>query len=158
MRDVDYNDGCVHRRLLTYWIPPILWAAAILFASTDAFSSPNTGGVLERIAAWLVGHPLAPATLDALNFVVRKSGHLTAYGILGALTFRALRGERRSWNVRWAIAAVLLTAGVASIDEFHQTFTRLRTGTWHDVVLDTAGAAGGQPLIPPAPGLLFLSS
>ena len=146
------------RRTLTYWLPPILWAAIILFASTDVFSSPNTGGVLERIAVWLLGHPLAPATLDTLNFVMRKTGHLTAYGILGALAFRAVRGARPLCNVRWAIVAVLLTAGVASIDEIHQTFTLLRTGTWHDVLLDTAGAALAQLLIRAAQVLLFRPS
>src|SRR5258708_29651398 len=123
------------QRTLAYWLPPILWTAVILSASTDAFSSANTGGVLERIAVWLLGHPLAPPKLDALNFIVRKGAHLTEYGILSALTFRAVRGPRPSWHLRSAIVAVLLAASVASIDEIHQTFTLLRTGTWHDVVL-----------------------
>lgn len=143
---------------ITYWLPALVWTAVILSASTDAFSSPNTGNVLERIAVWLIRHPLAPATLDALNFLVRKCAHVTEYGILGALIFRALRGERPSWNLRWAIVAVLLTAGVASADEIHQTFTLLRTGTWHDVVLDTAGATLAQLLIRAAQVLLFRPS
>jgi VanZ family protein len=146
------------QRTLTYWLPPILWIAVILSASTDAFSSANTGGVLERIAAWLLGHPLAPAKLDALNFIVRKSAHLTEYGILSALTFRAVRGARPSWHLRWAIVAVVIAASVASIDEIHQTFTLLRTGTWHDVVLDTAGATVAQILIRAAQVLLFRPS
>jgi len=146
------------RRALTYWFPPLLWAAIILSASTDTFSSPNTGGVLERIVVWLLGHPLAPAALDAANLIVRKCAHVTEYGILGALLFRAVRGERPSWELRWAIVAVLITAGVASIDEIHQTFTLLRTGTWHDVLLDTAGAALAQLLIRAAQVLLFRPS
>jgi len=146
------------RRTLTYWLPPILWAAVILSASTDAFSSPNTGSVLERIASWLIGHPLAPATLDTLNLIVRKCAHLTEYGILGALAFRAIRGERTSWQLRWSVTAVLIAAGVASADEIHQTFTMMRTGTWHDVVLDTAGATLAQLLIRAAQVLLFRPS
>src|SRR5437764_9004772 len=101
---------------MRYWLPPILWTAVILSASTDAFSAANTGGVMERIAIWLLGHPLAPAILDALNFVVRKCAHLTEYGILAALTFRAVRGEHRSWRLRWAIIAIVVAASVASID------------------------------------------
>jgi VanZ family protein len=143
---------------LKYWLPPILWTAVILSASTDSFSSANTGGVMERIAVWLIGHPLAPAILDTMNLVVRKCAHLTEYGILGALSFRAVRGEQRSWNLRWAIVAVLLTAGVASADEIHQTYTLLRTGTWHDVLLDTAGAILAQLLIRAAQVLLFRPS
>jgi VanZ family protein len=147
----------VHR-FLTYWLPPIAWVAVILSASTDVFSSVNTGSALERIIVWLTGHPMVPSTLDALNFVIRKSAHLTEYGILGALTFRALRGEGTSWSLRWAVRAIVLAACVASIDEIHQTFVPSRTGTWHDVVLDAAGATVAQILIRVAQVLLFKPS
>lgn len=143
------------RRLIIYWLPPILWTAVILMASTDLFSGANTGSVLERILVWLTGHQFLPSTLDTANFAVRKSAHLTEYGILGALTFRALRGEQKSWSWRWAIGAIVLAAGIASIDEIHQTFVPSRTGTWHDVILDMAGAAAAQILIRAAQVLLF---
>ena len=146
------------QRLLTYWLPPIAWAAVILSASVDAFSAANTGGWLERIAVWMTGHPLAPSVLDPLNFLMRRGAHLTEYGILSALTFRALRGDRSSWSLRWAIGAVILTACVASLDEIHQTFVPSRVGTWHDVLLDTAGAAVAQILIRAAQVLPFRSS
>ncbi|MDP9362182.1 MAG: VanZ family protein [Acidobacteriota bacterium] len=145
------------RRLLTYWFPPIIWAAVILSASTDAFSASNTGGWLERITAWL-GYPLAPSTHDLVNHVIRKIAHVTEYGIFSALSFRALRGERTRWTLRWAIGAVVLAAFVASIDEFHQTFVPSRTGTWHDVVLDTAGATFMQIIIRAAQVLFFRRS
>jgi VanZ family protein len=146
------------KRKLTYWLPPIIWTAVILATSNDSFSSANTGGVLERIAAWIVGHPLAPATLDTLNFLMRKCAHLTGYGILGALWFRAVRGERPSWSWRWAIAAVALAACIASVDEIHQTYTAFRTGTWQDILLDSAGATLAQILIRAAQVLLFRPS
>lgn len=145
------------RRLLTYWLPPIIWAAVILAASTDAFSAWSTRGWLERITD-LLGRPLAPPTGDLVNLVIRKIAHVTEYGILSALSFRALRGERTRWSLRWAIGAVVLAAFVASIDEFHQTFVPSRTGTWHDVVLDTSGAAFMQIIIRAAQVLLFRSS
>ncbi len=146
------------RRLLTYWLPAIAWAAVILSASTDAFSGANTGSVLERIVVWITGHPVLPSTLDGLNFAIRKCAHLTEHGIFGALAFRALRGQQKSWTLRWAIGAILLAACVASIDELHQTFVPSRTGTWHDVVLDVAGAAMAQILIRGAQVLLFRPS
>ena len=145
-------------RLLTHWLPPILWAAVIMSASTDTFSGANTGSVLERVVVWLAGHPVSPATLDTLNFVIRKCAHLTEYGILGALAFRALRGDRSGWSLRWAVGAVVLAACLASIDEIHQTFVPSRTGTWHDVVLDAAGAAVAQILIRAAQVLFFRRS
>lgn len=146
-----------HRhRLLTYWLPPIIWAGVILSASTDAFSSSNSSGWLERITA-LLGHPLTPSMGDLVNHVIRKIAHLAEYGILSALSFRALSGGRTGWSVRWAAGAVALAAFVASADEFHQTFVPSRTGTWHDVVLDTAGATVAQIIIRAAQVLLFRS-
>jgi len=146
------------RREINYWLPPIIWAAVILIASTDLFSGSNTAGVLQRIAVTIFGHRLAPATAEMLNFLIRKCAHLTEYGILGALTFRALRGEKRSWTLRWAIGAIVLATCIASIDEIHQSFVPSRTGTWHDVLLDAAGATIAQILIRAAQVLLFRSS
>lgn len=145
------------RRFLTYWLPPILWAAVILLASTDAFSVSNTARLLERITVWF-GHPLEASTGDFVNHVIRKIAHVTEYGILSALSFRALRGEQTHWSLLWAISAVALAVFVASIDEFHQTFVPSRTGTWHDVVLDTAGATVAQIIIRAAQVLLFRRS
>lgn len=133
----------------------MLWTAIILMASTDLFSSAHTGSVLEHILVRLLGHPIAPATLNTMNFLMRKSAHLMEYGILGALAFRALRGDRKSWSARWAIGAIVLATCIASIDEIHQTFVPSRTGTWHDVVLDAAGATVAQILIRAAQVLLF---
>jgi VanZ family protein len=158
MRGVHYKVHADVRRELNYWLPPLLWSAVILIASTDFFSGSNTAGVLQRIAATIFGHRLAPATAETLNFIIRKTAHLTEYGILSALTFRALRGEKRSWNARWAIGAILLATCIASIDEIHQSFVPSRTGTWHDVMLDAAGAAIAQILIRAAQVLLFRSS
>jgi VanZ family protein len=143
------------QRTITYWLPPMLWTAIILMASTDLFSSAHTGSVLEHILVRLLGHPIAPATLNTMNFLMRKSAHLMEYGILGALAFRALRGDRKSWSARWAIGAIVLATCIASIDEIHQTFVPSRTGTWHDVVLDAAGATVAQILIRAAQVLLF---
>ena len=146
------------RRELNYWLPPIVWTAIILVASTDLFSGSNTAGVLQRIALTIFGHRFAPATAEMLNHVIRKAPNLTEYGLLGALTFRALRGERRSWNARWAIGAIVFATFIASIDEIHQSFVPSRTGTWHDVLLDAGGATIAQILIRAAQVLLFRSS
>src|SRR4051794_41479361 len=97
----------------------------------------------------LFGHGLAPDTAATWNLIMRKTAHLTEYGILSALTFRAFRGARKSWNPRWAIGAIVFAALIASIDEIHQSFVPSRTGTWHDVLLDAAGAALGQHHRPP---------
>ena len=59
----------------------VLWTLLILATSTDVFSGAHTGSVI----ATLFAHRLSPQALAWLNFVFRKSAHLTGYGILGAL-------------------------------------------------------------------------
>jgi VanZ family protein/cyclophilin family peptidyl-prolyl cis-trans isomerase len=114
----------------------ILWTAVILATSTDVFSGAHTASIFDTLFA----HRLAPETLHLLNAIFRKCAHLVGYGILAALWFRALRGERRGWSWRWAAPAVAIAAAAAGIDEWHQSFVPSRGGTPWDVLLDTAGA------------------
>ncbi len=89
--------------------------------------------------------PLSPA-FEPLHFVIRKTGHVVAYGLLGWLDFRAVRGPRRGWTLAWSAIAVVLAVAVASLDEYHQSFFASRTGVPTDVVIDGCGAALAQLL------------
>lgn len=117
------------------WLPFLLWTALLLFASGGHFSSRNTGGLLARLAA-LVSLEPSPEVLSTLNFIIRKTGHLIAYGIEGALAFRAFG------RVRWRIAGALaLTLLVATLDELQQSANPTRTGSALDVAIDGIGAS-----------------
>jgi VanZ family protein len=109
------------------WLPPLLWAAVILVASSDAFSSRETGGTLHSLLDWL-----PPEVFKAIHFCIRKGGHLLAYALLGALTWRA---DRR------VAVALGFTALIAVLDEWHQSTIPSREGSGWDVLLDLAGAA-----------------
>jgi len=124
----------------------ILWTLVIFAASSDAFSATNTGSVLQTIATALLGHPLSDSTYELIQYITRKLAHLTEYGILAWLWFRALRGERREWTLRWSMIAVLIAAAVAATDEFHQSFVPSRTSSPLDVVIDCCGAVLAQLL------------
>jgi VanZ family protein len=68
------------------------------------------------------------------------------------LLFRAWREtlsslEDLKWTFRWATLAVLGTALVASLDEWHQSYLPSRTGTPWDVLLDTSAAIAAQILL-----------
>ena len=120
-------------RLVKLWLPVVIWAAIILSASNDAFSADETGSFLDL----LFGRPMP----WAVNVAVRKGGHLLAYGILGALAYRANR------RLAVAFGVVLL---VASADEYSQGLTLTRTGSPWDVLLDLAGAALAVIVFPAA--------
>jgi VanZ family protein len=132
------------RVLLRYWLPPLVLAATIVIASGAELSAGHTRAWLLAIVHALLGHPLEGQRFEQLHFAIRKLGHLTEYGLLGLLNFRALRGERRGIRGAWLIGAVALATGVACIDEVRQSFVPSRTGSPIDVLWDTAGAAIAQ--------------
>jgi VanZ family protein len=140
-----------------------VWLVVLRLESTDYASSTNTLSLLHRIAFAIFG-PINPSVLEIWNTLLRKCGHLVGYGILGWLVFRALRLSqfkrlrlllhrrlgiffRDLWRWDWAMIAVLFTAVAASFDELHQTQLASRTGSWHDVALDTAGAMAAMVVV-----------
>ena len=126
--------------LLKYWAPPIIWMSMIFWFSTDLFSGDNTGSLLWKVVSFI--YPGATRELfDSIHFYVRKAGHLTEYAVLALLLFRAFRsGAQARWRPRWALSSLLFAFLYASLDEYHQTFTRRRTGSVYDILIDTSGA------------------
>ena len=83
---------------------------------------------------------MKPETFQTVHFLVRKSTHLTEYGILGLLWFRAWRGSRPGHQWKWALAGIGVALATAITDEVHQSFVPSRTGEVKDVLLDLTGA------------------
>jgi len=127
------------RNFLRYWLPALLWTALVFFASTDTFSAEHTGGVLAFVLAHTVGE-VSETAFSTLHFLVRKAAHVTEYGILALMWFRAWRGPSTSWQLAWARESLAICLAVAGVDEFHQSFAASRGSDMKDVVLDTMGA------------------
>jgi len=113
-------------------------------------SAHNTGRLLYPILHFLFN--LNPEQFDHWHFFIRKSGHVFGYGLLSILLFRAWRetlpaAHDPKWTFRWARIAILGTALVACLDEWHQSFLPSRTGRWEDVVLDTVAGIATQILV-----------
>jgi VanZ family protein len=123
--------------------------ACISVESTDLMSAQHTHGWIYFLLQKYFPH-VSPWQLWDVNLMIRKTGHVVGYGLLSATLYRALRGtfERPvKWQGRFAFLAILATAFVASADEIHQMSLPSRTGTWHDIVLDTSAAILTQILI-----------
>jgi VanZ family protein len=126
------------------WWPAFLWIGLISFESTGFFSSQNTGSMLYMLLTRLFGG------IDLRDFFVfhhylRKTGHVVGYGVLSLFLLRGWRatfGRTRAFLSRTALLSWLGTAFVASMDEWHQTYIPLRTGTWRDAVLDSVAGLG----------------
>lgn len=121
------------------WAPLLLWILVIGVFSTDDFSSEETGSVLLPWLEWLFPW-ISDAGLDALHIALRKAGHVTEFGVLALLWYRALAWRRSGWRGWAAAVAALLALGIAAVDEWGQGFTRSREGALADVGWDVLGA------------------
>lgn len=115
------------------WAPVVIWAAVILLASSDLFSASHSGNWLHWILRSVFRHDLPPPEFSTLHFVIRKLSHLTEYGILGWLAYRANGGH--------VLGAIAVALAVAITDEVHQSFVPSRTSSPVDVGIDIAGAS-----------------
>jgi VanZ family protein len=100
------------------WGPAIFWMALIFFISAQS----TLPGVEDTL----------------LDLLLKKGGHMAAYGILAALVWRALGAAPASGKL--AGLAWLITILYAASDEAHQLFVPGRHGSLTDVAIDGAGA------------------
>jgi VanZ family protein len=132
------------------WLAAGLWLGLIAFESTNTLSAENTGSLLYPLLHFLLG--LDPVRFLTWHLVLRKTGHIIGYAVLSLLLFRAWKatilvsGSPR-WSIVWARIAFAMTALVASLDEWHQTFLASRTGAIRDVMLDSSAALAAQILL-----------
>lgn len=129
------------------WIALILWLIVIAIESTTYLSSQNTSRFLYPVLHFLFG--IDYASFEPWHAFLRKCGHVFGYALLSILLFRAWREtlprmDGGPWTPRWATIAILGTALVASLDEWHQSYLPSRTGAFHDVVLDTCAGISAQ--------------
>jgi VanZ family protein len=120
--------------------------ALIFSASTEAGSSRQTSRIIGPVLRWLYPQ-VSDATVEQMQFAVRKASHMAEYAILAGLLWRAkrkpVRNDPRPWQWGPVLFAWLLAALYACSDELHQHFVASRQASAWDVLLDSAGAALG---------------
>jgi VanZ family protein len=122
---------------MLWFLPPLCWTGLIMYLGGGQWSSEETSSFLgPMLRALLPG--FSPEFLGAVHFLIRKTAHLSEYGVLAVLWRRA---TGRSW------IALALAALTASVDEFRQLFTPGREGSAYDVLLDGTGAAAFLALV-----------
>jgi VanZ family protein len=96
--------------------------------------------VLIFIASAMPGNEVPG--FGAIDFIVKKGGHMTGYALLAAACFLAAYGGNKN-VVRSAILSLCLSIAYAASDEYHQSFTPGRSPSIIDVCIDAAGAVIG---------------
>lgn len=79
-------------------------------------------------------------SLASFNGLARMLAHMTVFGLLALLIYRAVSRGRWLPRARWVAGTLALTALAAALDEIHQSFVPLRHGRPIDVVIDMIGA------------------
>lgn len=100
------------KKLINRWLPVVLWFGVIFFFSSRA--------------------DLPKDRIDWVDFIIKKSAHMTEFAILALLAFRAFGRPRPDY-------AFLLALLVAFSDETHQWFTPGRGASLRDVGIDSIG-------------------
>jgi VanZ family protein len=126
-------------RVLSRYLPLLLWLAFITYASSDGFSSSNTSRIIGPIVLLLFPNT-SEETMTIIHLIVRKIAHFTEYGILGYLAVRAFRTSPGAFIQRyWVVLSLALVVVYSLIDEYHQSFVPSRTGSIYDSFLDMTG-------------------
>ncbi len=110
------------KKLIFYWLPPILWMLFIFFLSSKQSIS------ITKEFVW--------------DFIIFKTFHLIEYAALNFLFFRAFYGwgNKKGDITKILILSLFFSIVYAATDEYHQTYTATREGRFRDVIIDSAGA------------------
>ena len=128
---------------LNYWFPAILAALLISVLSTQSFAAERTVGVVLPVLHWLFPRA-ARGTLRLIHFGIRKTAHVTEFGIFSITVFRWIRAGKSGWKFNWAFTTLVIAVLYAALDEWHQSFVLLREATPRDAAIDAFGALLGQ--------------
>ena len=120
----------------------LLWLAVIAIESFFLSSNVTGGWLLYLISRLHI--PISAQEFAHLHHWLRKAGHVTGYGILCVLCFRAwwhsfAQDVPRGLRIRCASLALGMTLITAMLDEWHQSFDPTRTSSLRDVGLDLTG-------------------
>jgi VanZ family protein len=122
------------------WLPVVLGIAVIAIESTEMMGADHTSKPLRQLYEAIFG-AVSDGRWNVLHHYIRKTGHFGGYGLIGLAWLRAWwMTLPRSHFLPDAVLAVLGTALIASVDEYHQSFLPNRTASPWDVLLDCCGA------------------
>jgi len=103
------------------WLPPIVWAGLIFFLSNQS--------ILPKLET------------ASFEFLWKKTAHMTVYGVLYLLFWRAIKSKTvfANTSLNLLILPLFFCFVYALTDEFHQSFVPGRQATLRDIGYDTLG-------------------
>lgn len=123
---------------LSFFLAAVAWALIISNFSSERFNSQKTTSFIEPIL-----HKVSPSieseTVLFINLVIRKLAHFTEFGVFALLVFGVWAARESLWKIRWLVYSASITFFIALLDEYHQSFTRTRSPSFGDSLVDLSG-------------------
>ena len=130
------------RATVLLWLAAIAWVAVLFFFSGQ--TGAESGALSMRVTRFLLRiFPWLPWTAEALNPVLRKLAHFGIFAVEGLLLTSAVLTTLRRRPALGVVLACAVCAGMAALNEFHQSFMDARSCELRDVLIDSGGAAAG---------------
>lgn len=121
--------------VLPIWWFIVLMYVVVLFTSTG--HEVSTASFTNQLLAKLMPH-LTRAELKKYVLLLRKFGHVLAYGLLTLIVYQACFKTSKKDKLS-LLCAVSFSFLVAIFDEHYQRGLPHRTGSWWDVAIDGIG-------------------
>lgn len=144
----------MNKKRFLLWTMVAIWAFVIfMFSAQPAdVSSSLSGEVIKRVCTLFVSQfkfleaSQQEVYIQSLQFIVRKTAHLSVYLILGVLVISAMLTHNLTAKKSVIISACICFLYACS-DEIHQLFVPGRAGMITDVLIDTTGAFIGIAVV-----------
>jgi VanZ family protein len=118
---------------LFWWVLVLTWCAIIFyFTESPTFTGENTQKIIDSSVSGPQG---SADQVKYLNFLIRKSSHLIAFGFLALLVWKAMYPNRWAYIIAWAVTTLY-----GGVDEWHQSHIPGRSASINDVLIDSLGA------------------
>jgi VanZ family protein len=127
---------------LNYWLPPVLWMAFLFPLTNDTLSAQSTAHIIVPLIEPIIRlffPDASQTTIHTIHILIRKLFHLLNYAFLAFLLWRAFQGKNKNWCWKWILYACFISIGYGALDEFLQTMTTTRTGSFSDWMIDSMG-------------------
>src|SRR5271157_4125928 len=134
--DLNFSKRRVALRLAT-----LAWAVLVFYLSTERFGSDFSESVVAH-ALTLLHISVSPRTFHILDVLLRKTAHITEYGVLASLVYGSFAEQQPfQWRLRQAIWCIGIVGLYSLTDELHQRYVPGRHASLVDCGIDVAGAA-----------------
>ncbi len=106
----------------------------IYILSSQANSGVKTNEMISKILPGIK----EPSIIETINYIIRKTAHLTEYFILTLLINSLLKEYTLKEKTR-LLLSIAICFIYSMTDEIHQSFIQGRTGIFTDCLIDTLG-------------------